>query len=181
MPDAPAPELSLPEKGEGAAAPADNKPAPAGASAAGDVVVIGEPDAGLAQAIDAGGHALRVDEPVSSGGKDEGPSPYGFLLAALGTCTSITLRLYARQKNWPLGRVTVRLRHEKMHAQDCAECETKEGKLDRIEREISLEGELSDEQRGRLMQIADRCPVHRTLTSEIQIVTRAMKPGNTPS
>ena len=83
----------------------------------------------------------------------------------------MTLALYARRKEWPLQAVTVRLEHSKIHAQDCAECETKEGKLDRIEREITLEGKLSDEQKARLMEIADRCPVHRTLTSEISIHT----------
>jgi putative redox protein len=109
---------------------------------------------------------------VSAGGADAGPSPYDYLLVALGTCTSMTLSMYARQKQWPLEGVTVRLSHSRIHAADCAECETKEGKLDRIEREISLTGGLSAEQRARLLEIADRCPVHRTLTSEISIRSR---------
>jgi putative redox protein len=135
------------------------------------VVVRGGPT-GLVQDIEAGRHRLTADEPVSAGGADAGPSPYDYLLVALGTCTSMTLSLYARQKRWPLEGVTVRLSHSRIHAADCAECETKEGKLDRIEREISLTGGLSADQRARLLEIADRCPVHRTLTSEISIKSR---------
>jgi putative redox protein len=127
---------------------------------------------GLIQEIEAGRHYLTADEPLSAGGADAGPSPYDYLLAALGTCTSMTLSMYARQKQWPLEGVTVRLSHSRIHATDCAECETKDGKLDRIDREISLAGELSAEQRARLLEIADRCPVHRTLTSEISIRSR---------
>ncbi len=127
---------------------------------------------GFAQEIETGGHRLRADEPVEAGGTDAGPSPYDLLLAALGACTSMTLSMYARRKQWPLEGVTVRLQHMRIHAQDCAECETKEGRLDRIEREISLTGPLSTEQRARLLEIANRCPVHRTLVSEIDIRTR---------
>jgi uncharacterized OsmC-like protein len=127
---------------------------------------------GLAQEIAAGRHRLVADEPVEAGGTDAGPSPYELLLAALGSCTSMTLSMYARRKRWPLERVTVRLRHARIHAQDCAECETKEGMLDRIEREIALTGPLSGEQRERLLEIANRCPVHRTLVSEVDIRTR---------
>lgn len=127
---------------------------------------------GLTQEIEAEGHRLVADEPVEAGGADAGPSPYDLLLAALGACTSMTLVMYARRKQWPLEQVTVRLQHAKIHAQDCAECDTKEGKLDRIEREISLAGPLSEEQRARLLEIANRCPVHRTLVSEIDIRTR---------
>ena len=128
--------------------------------------------AGLAQEIETGRHRLAADEPVEAGGTDTGPSPYELLLAALGACTSMTLSMYARRKQWPLERVTVRLRHGRIHAQDCAECETKEGMLDRVEREISLTGPLDAEQRERLLAIANRCPVHRTLVSEVDIRTR---------
>jgi putative redox protein len=127
---------------------------------------------GLAQEIETGRHRLVADEPVEAGGTDTGPSPYELLLAALGACTSMTLSMYAQRKHWPLERVTVRLRHDKIHAKDCAECETKEGMLDRIEREISLTGPLDAEQRERLLAIANRCPVHRTLVSEVDIRTR---------
>ena len=121
----------------------------------------------------AGRHRLRVDEPVSAGGGDTGPAPYDLLAAALGACTAMTLRLYAGQKRLPLERVTVDLSHAKIHAADCAECETKEGRVERIERVITLEGPLDDAQRARLLEIADKCPVHRTLLSEISIHTHA--------
>ena len=105
-------------------------------------------------------------------GQDSGPGPYDFVLAGLGACTSMTMRMYADRKSLPLDRVTVTLRHSKIHAEDCAECETKEGMLDQIDRVISIEGALDADQRKRLMEIADKCPVHRTLTSEIRIVTK---------
>jgi len=127
---------------------------------------------GLAQEIEAGRHRLVADEPAEAGGTDAGPSPYELLLAALGACTSMTISMYARRKRWPLEGVTVRLQHARIHAQDCAECETKEGMLDRIDREISLAGPLDGAQRERLIEIANRCPVHRTLVSEIDIRTR---------
>jgi putative redox protein len=127
---------------------------------------------GFAQAIETGRHRLGADEPRAAGGTDMGPSPYELLLAALGACTSMTVSMYARRKQWPLEGVTVELRHAKIHAQDCAECDTKEGMLDRIERDITLTGSLSPEQRGRLLEIANRCPVHRTLVSEIDIRTQ---------
>jgi putative redox protein len=129
---------------------------------------------GFAQEIEIGSHRLKGDEPAAAGGADTGPSPYDFVLAALGTCTSMTISLYARRKGWPLENVTVSLHHSKIHATDCAECETKVGKIDRIEREIRLTGPLTTEQRSKLMEIADLCPVHRTLTSEINIQTRAV-------
>jgi uncharacterized OsmC-like protein len=135
------------------------------------VIVRGD-GTGLAQEIETGRHRLVADEPGEAGGTDTGPSPYELLLAALGACTSMTLSMYAQRKHWPLERVTVRLRHDKIHAKDCAECETKEGMLDRIEREISLTGPLDAEQRERLLAIANRCPVHRTLVSEVDIRTR---------
>ena len=118
-----------------------------------------------------GRHELIADEPVSAGGNDRGPGPYELLLMALGACTTMTLRLYADRKRWPLKRVSVRLHHQKIHAQDCADCETKQGMLDRIERVIELQGALDPAQRQRLLEIADMCPVHRTLTSEIKIET----------
>ena len=118
-----------------------------------------------------GGHRLIADEPADVGGDDAGLSPYDFLNAALGSCTAMTLRMYADHKQWPLAGVEVRLRHEKIHATDCAECETETGKVDRIERILTLRGDLSDEQRVRLLEIADRCPVHRTLHGEIVVQT----------
>jgi uncharacterized OsmC-like protein len=137
-------------------------------------VVVRGSAAGFAQEIHAGPHRLHADEPTSAGGTDTGPSPYDLLLAALGACTSMTVGMYARRKAWPLEEVTVHLRHSKIHATDCAECETKEGMLDRIERDIHFTGPLTDEQRSKLLEIANKCPVHRTLTSEIDIVTRAI-------
>jgi uncharacterized OsmC-like protein/alpha/beta superfamily hydrolase len=124
------------------------------------------------QSVVVGQHRYLADEPVSAGGNGSGPSPYDYLLAALGSCTSMTIRLYADLKKLPLKRVSVHLAHDKIHAVDCENCETKEGKIDRIEREITLEGDLSAEQRAKLMEIADKCPVHRTLHSEIDIRTR---------
>jgi uncharacterized OsmC-like protein len=123
------------------------------------------------QEIIAGKHHLVADEPVNAGGQDAGPNPYDLLLASLGACTSMTLRLYADHKKIPLQRVEVRLRHFRVYATDCAECETKEGMVDHIDREIKMEGDLSADQRAKLMEIADRCPVHRTLTHEVNIRT----------
>jgi len=124
------------------------------------------------QTVSVGPHRMLADEPVAAGGEDSGPGPYDFLLAGLGACTSMTMRLYADRKSLPLDRVTVTLTHNKIHAEDCAECETRTGMLDRIDRVIAMEGTLDAEQRTRLMEIADKCPVHRTLTSEVHIVTR---------
>jgi putative redox protein len=123
------------------------------------------------QEVTVGWHRFTADEPVEAGGLDSGPGPYDLVLAGLGACTSMTLRLYAERKALPLDRVTVRLRHSRIHAVDCENCETREGMLDRIDRAITLAGDLNDEQRKRLLEIADKCPVHRTLTSEVEIRT----------
>lgn len=133
-------------------------------------IVVRETGSGkFQQEVLSGLHRFLADEPVKVGGLDSGPGPYDLLLAGLGACTSMTLRLYADQKKLPLDRVTVRLTHNKIHVEDCLNCETKEGMIDRIDRNISLEGKLDVEQRRRLMEIADKCPVHRTLKSEIDI------------
>ena len=136
-------------------------------------VVVRETRAGkFQQTVSVGPHRLLADEPVAAGGDDTGPGPYDFVLAGLGACTSMTMRMYAERKSLPLERVTVTLTHSKIHAEDCAECETSTGMLDQIDRVIGMEGNLDAEQRQKLMEIADKCPVHRTLTSEIHIVTR---------
>lgn len=125
--------------------------------------------------IVAGEHRLSADEPRAVGGDDTGPTPYDLLLAALGACTSMTLRMYAERKDAPLERVTVKLKHKKIHAEDCQECETKSGAVDWIERDITLDGDdLTPAQRQRLIEIAERCPVHRTLQSEVVIKTRGV-------
>ncbi len=124
------------------------------------------------QTVAIGPHHLIADEPVAAGGEDTGPGPYDYLLAGLGACTSMTMRLYADRKSLPLDRVTVTLRHSKIYAKDCEECETHEGMLDQIDRVIHMDGTLDPEQRKKLMEIADKCPVHRTLESEIRILTR---------
>jgi putative redox protein len=135
-----------------------------------EVVVHGDAS-GFTQQILAGPHALTADEPIEAGGADVGPTPYDLLLAALGACTSMTVGMYARRKEWPLESVTVRLRHSRIHAEDCATCDTKEGMLDRIERDMHFTGALTDEQSAKLLEISNKCPVHRTLSSEIDIQT----------
>ena len=137
-----------------------------------DVVVRGSARS-FRQEVVVGKHSLVADEPVSAGGGDAGPNPYDYLLTALGVCTSMTVGLYARRKQFPLENITVSLRHSRIYANDCEECETKEGMLDRIDVEVELTGSLSAEQRAKLMEIAEKCPVHRTLTSEINIRLRA--------
>lgn len=139
---------------------------------AGEVVVAETREGRFTQAIAAAGHALRADEPESAGGLGSAPGPYDLVLAGLGACTAMTIRMYADLKKLPLERVTVRLRHEKIHASDCADCETREGKIDRIERVIELEGALDEPARAKLLEIAGKCPVHRTLHSEVAIPTR---------
>ena len=134
------------------------------------VIVRGAAD-GFVQEISAGPHHLRSDEPASVGGTETGATPYDLLLAALGSCTSMTMAMYARRKQWPLERVTVRLRHSRVHTEDCAACETQDTKLTVIDREIALEGSLDEDQRARLLAIANRCPVHLTLSGRIDIRT----------
>jgi uncharacterized OsmC-like protein len=132
-----------------------------------DVIVRSEQ--GLTQTIEIRQHRLTADEPSSAGGQDAGPDPYELLLSALGACTSITVRLYAQRKGWPLDGVQVALHHERIYAADCAECETRDGFLDRITKRLTLFGPLDQEQRQRLAQIAERCPVNRTLQREVVI------------
>lgn len=154
-------ERYLPEPIEDTDAPSDLE---------GTVVVSENGEGPYGQTITAGSHEFSADEPTPLG-HDTGPSPYDLLLASLGACTSMTLRMYAERKQWPLTHVSVSLSHTKIHAKDCAECETQTGRLDHIERIIHLEGNLDDEQRARLLEIADRCPVHRTLHSEVSMHT----------
>ena len=131
-----------------------------------------DPD-GFLQDVSAGPrHQARADEPEAYGGTDAGFTPYQFLSAGLGACTSMTVRMYARRKKWPLSHVSVDVTHDKIHATDCEHCQTQDGKIDRLTRHITLEGDLTDDQRARLLEIADKCPVHRTLESEVDIVTR---------
>jgi len=137
----------------------------------GVVVVTGSQARPFGQRITVGGHELAADEPASAGGADTGPSPYELLLASLGACTAMTVRMYADRKGWPLRNTTVRLWHERIYARDCADCETGTGMLDHIERQVHFDGDLTGEQRARLMNMAGRCPVHRTLHSEILVST----------
>jgi len=118
-----------------------------------------------------GRHTLRADEPVAAGGSDGGPGPYELLLMALGSCTSMTINLYATRKKWPLEQVAVRLQHSRVRAEDCVDCESPKAMIDRIDKSVELIGSLDEAQRARLLQIADQCPVHRTLTSKIEIRT----------
>ncbi|HKL24760.1 MAG TPA: bifunctional alpha/beta hydrolase/OsmC family protein [Desulfuromonadales bacterium] len=138
-------------------------------------VTVRTPAGGFRTDMFVNGHALVADEPESYGGTDRGPSPYDFLLAALGACTGMTLQMYAGRKQWPLAAAVVRLRHAKIHAEDCAHCEDPGHKIDRFEREIELLGELDDGQRRRLLEIADKCPVHRTLEADVLIETSLRK------
>jgi len=139
--------------------------------APGTVVVTDTGEGPFGQALLDGRHILKADEPTTVGGKDGGPNPYELLLMSLGACTSMTLRLYATRKALPLEHVVVRLRHSKVHAEDCANCETKAAMIDRIDRAIELVGALDEAQRTQLLQIAEMCPVHRTLSAKIDIRT----------
>ena len=143
-----------------------------GTAPAPDVIVRGS-SRDFLQEIVSGKHRLRADEPESYGGKDEAPGPYEYLLIALGSCTSMTIGLYARRKEIPLEDITVSLRHSRIHAKDCEECETRQGMLDRIDLVVEMTGPITAEQRAKLMEIAGKCPVHRTLKSEIQIKLHA--------
>ena len=134
-------------------------------------VVVSDTDSRFDQVLLDGRHLLHADEPASAGGRDVGPGPYELLLMALGACTSITLRMYADRKQWPLEHVIVRLRHQKIHAADCDDCESKDALIDRIDRRIELVGTLGAERRDRLLKIANMCPVHRTLTAKVDIRT----------
>ena len=142
----------------------------------GSVLVTSISGGSLEQVLLDGRHVLTADEPVAAGGSDAGPGPYELLLMALGACTSMTVKIYAARKNWPLEGVEVRLRHSKIYNRDCTDCENNKAMIDRIERSLQLIGPLNAEQRERLRDIADKCPVHRTLTSRIDIRT-ALEPA----
>jgi putative redox protein len=142
------------------------------ASSEGTVTVTETGPGTLAQEINAGNHRLVADEPPPIGG-DAGPTPYDLLLAALGACTSMTVRMYADRKGWPLEGIRVTLRHSRIHAEDCARCETTKGWINHIDCEVELTGDLDETQRQQLLHIAERCPVHQTLTSEVDIATTA--------
>jgi putative redox protein len=135
-------------------------------------VVVSGPATGFRTDVEVGGHHLVVDEPIAVGGADGGPTPYEMLLAGLGACTVMTLRIYADRRKWPLERARVTLQHRKVHAQDCVDCDKRDAKMDVIDRIIFLEGQLDEEQRAKLIEIAERCPVHQTLKGKIQVNTR---------
>lgn len=137
----------------------------------GTVIVASTGAGAFEQVLLDGRHNLHADEPVAAGGGDRGPGPYELLLMALGSCTSMTVHLYATRKNWPLEQVVVRLKHAKVYADDCADCENPKAKIDRIDKILEFIGPLDDSQRTRLVEIAGQCPVHRTLTSKIDIRT----------
>ena len=129
------------------------------------------PNRGFTTDIEASGHKFVADEPIEVGGDDEGPSPYDILVSALGACTGMTINLYAKRKGFPLTNVIVYLKHNKVYIEDCLDCENSKSKIDVIDRTITLEGNLSEDQKTRLLEIADKCPVHKTLTSGFKINT----------
>jgi putative redox protein len=143
----------------------------------GTVIVASTGQGKFEQVMVNGRHNVIADEPVASGGSDVGPSPYDLLLMSLGSCTSMTVRLYAARKQWPLEQVVVRLKHSKVHAEDCVDCEKPTAMIDRIDRALEFIGPLDEEQQSRLLQIANQCPVHRTLSSRIDIKTIAIQGG----
>lgn len=159
------------EQSGNAAAVASGKTSIVRPPAEASTVVVCETGQGLTQRLSDGRHQLVADEPMGSGGNDAGPDPYELLLMALGACTSVTLRLYARLKKWPLERISVQLRHTRNHLQDCSNCDEKTVKLDHIDRIIQLDGTLDSEQLARLLEIANRCPVHQSLTATFEIAT----------
>jgi uncharacterized OsmC-like protein len=132
---------------------------------------------GLAHEVIAGKHRLRADEPQDAGGTDTGPGPYELLLGALGSCVAMTLRLYADRKGWPLEGVEVEVSHDRVYAEDCVDCESKDARIDRITERLTIRGPLDEEQRARLMEIAQRCPVRRTLTGHIEFVEELAPPA----
>lgn len=142
-----------------------------------DDLVVAHTKTALRTDVTANGYALVADEPANLGGTNTGPTPYDYLLAALGSCTAITVRMYADHKGWPLESVTVRLSHHRIHAGDCQECEAKDGRIDYISRDLELVGTLDASQHARLLEIAERCPVHQTLTSEVVIDTNLVGTG----
>ena len=135
----------------------------------GAVVVAGRTEDGFLSAVNADGHLMLADEPESYGGQNRGPTPYDYLSAALGACKVMTLNMYARHKKLPVEKVEISVRHDRIHAKDCEDCETEDGLLDHLSSEIGISGDLDDTQRQRMLEIADRCPVHRTLKAEIKI------------
>ena len=141
------------------------------------VTVESQPDRAFAVTFTGEEHAFIADEPATYGGDDLGPTPYELLLAALGSCTAMTVGSYARRQGWPLERVIIRLTHDRVHADDCEGCEDPTSRIDRITREIGLTGALDDEQSARLTEIAAKCPVHRTLLSQPRIVDRVLEPA----
>lgn len=138
---------------------------------AGTVIVASTGAGPFEQIMLDGRHVLQADEPVSAGGGDHGPGPYELLLMALGSCTSMTISLYATRKKWPVEQVVVRLKHSRVHAEDCADCEDPKSMIERVDKSVELIGSLDEAQRARLLQIADQCPVHRTLMSKFDIRT----------
>lgn len=167
--------LPTPERHVGApASPAFAAPAPDPVPAparTGEVVVTESAPPGYAQSVTDGVHTWVLDEPASVGGTDTGPNPYDVLLSALGACTSITMRMYAGRKGWDLGATSVSLRHSRIHAKDCLDCDSAVGMVDHVERRISLDPGLAPDQRAALLAIADKCPVHRTLTGSVHVTT----------